>query len=67
MSKGKVKFKKASNTDRHRHTMRIVSSDVCRLCKQQCARGIAYMNRMEEPGAVGYGVPCILTKGRAPK
>lgn len=40
--------------------MKLVTSDVCVACKAQCPRGIAYMRRMEVPGAVGMGVPCRL-------
>ena len=42
--------------------MKLVTSDICEACKSQCARGIAYMEQMRTPGAVGQGVPCILTK-----
>jgi hypothetical protein len=34
------------------------------VCKQQCARGLRYLAKMSEPGAVGNGVPCILTRKR---
>ncbi|HZG56454.1 hypothetical protein [Paenibacillus sp.] len=40
---------------------RIVTSEVCAACKSQCDRGIEYMEKMKQPGAVGRGVPCILT------
>jgi len=41
--------------------MKIVTSATCAACKSQCARGIAYLEQMEKPGAVGRGVPCVLT------
>ncbi|TLS51291.1 hypothetical protein FE782_16320 [Paenibacillus antri] len=40
---------------------RIVTSETCAVCKSQCARGIEYMEQMSKPGAVGRGVPCVLT------
>ena len=42
--------------------MRMVTSEVCEVCKTPCEIGMAYAARMREPGAVGKGVPCILTK-----
>jgi len=65
MTKNVKKKKELSAIDRSLSTMKTVSSDVCLVCKQQCERGIRYMERMSEPGAVGYGVPCILTRGKA--
>ncbi len=47
--------------------MKIVTSDVCEVCKQQCKRGIAYMDKMSGQGAIGFGVPCVLTRGKAYK
>lgn len=41
--------------------MKMVTSETCIACKSRCARGIEYMKQMEKPGAVGRGVPCILT------
>lgn len=66
------KVKKRSNLptstiDRNMFNMKVVTSDVCAVCKQQCERGIRYMEKMSQPGAVGYGVPCILTKGKGYK
>ena len=43
---------------------RIVTSETCAACTNQCARGIAYLEKMNRPGAVGRGVPCILTAYR---
>ncbi|WP_100400057.1 hypothetical protein [Bacillus sp. FJAT-44742] len=57
---------KVSPAEKHAHTMKVVTSETCFSCKKQCARGIAYMEKMSQPGAIGKGVPCILTKGRAP-
>jgi len=53
--------------DKNRFNMKIVTADTCQACKQQCARGIRYLEKMAQPGAEGRGVPCILTKGRAYK
>lgn len=66
------KIKKRSNLqtstiDRNMFNMKVVTSDVCAVCKQQCERGIRYMEKMSLPGAVGFGVPCILTKGKGYK
>ena len=41
---------------------KIVTSETCAVCKSQCARGIDYLERMSRPGAVGRGVPCVLTR-----
>jgi hypothetical protein len=45
-------------------TMRVVESSVCEVCKRQCARGIRNLAYMSIPGAIGQGVPCILTRKR---
>lgn len=42
--------------------MKLVTSQVCEVCKTPCADGISYRERMRVPGAVGKGIPCILTK-----
>jgi hypothetical protein len=59
------KHKKApQSTDNGRqHYMKMVTVDTCIQCKQQCARGLAYIEKMMKPGTIGHGVPCILTKG----
>lgn len=63
--KGKgSKKKKELSSGRPQYTMRIVESSTCAVCRQQCARGLRYLDKMSEPGAVGKGVPCILTKKR---
>lgn len=56
-----------SGLDRNRFNMKVVTSDVCGSCKTRCARGIRYMERMNEPGSAGKGVPCILTRGKGYK
>ncbi|MCM3126310.1 MULTISPECIES: hypothetical protein [unclassified Paenibacillus] len=61
MAKGKVS-KGGSSKEKVRTSMKLVTSDVCEVCKTPCERGMAYAERMREPGAVGKGVPCILTK-----
>ncbi|WCN37834.1 hypothetical protein [Aneurinibacillus uraniidurans] len=54
--------------DRNRFNMKVVTSDKCRVCTQQCQRGLAYLAKMAQPGTnIGKGVPCILTKGKAYK
>lgn len=58
-----VKRKKTSSAGSY--NMKLVTSDVCEVCKQQCPRGIRYMERMRRPGAAGKGVPCILTRYKA--
>ena len=55
-----------SQIDRNQFNMKVVTSDVCAKCFK-CQRGIDYFERMQVPGAIGYGVPCILTKGKAYK
>lgn len=61
--KTKGKKNTPTNTDKHQYQMKVVTSDVCSRCRK-CARGIRYLEKMSEPGAVGKGVPCILTKTR---
>ncbi|ARK30889.1 hypothetical protein [Halalkalibacter krulwichiae] len=56
---------KISANEKYQFTMRMVTSDTCFSCKSQCARGLDYLEKMSTPGAIGKGVPCILTKGRA--
>ncbi|WP_058301755.1 hypothetical protein [Gorillibacterium timonense] len=68
MAKAAAKKKEPlSSHDKNRYNMKVVSSDTCQVCKQQCPRGIRYLEHMAKPGAVGHGVPCILTQGRAYK
>ncbi len=47
--------------------MKVVTVDTCIACKTQCERGIQYIAKMSLPGAIGRGVPCILTKGKGYK
>lgn len=65
--KVKKKNEPPSGMDRSRFNMKLVTSDVCAACKQQCARGIRYLDQMSVPGSQGNGVPCILTRGKAYK
>ncbi|MGC4377909.1 hypothetical protein WD019_13320 [Fictibacillus sp. Mic-4] len=53
--------------NKYEHTMKMVTSDTCIACRTKCARGIAYIEKMSEPGTIGYGVPCHLTKGKGMK
>lgn len=67
MSKGKAGNSKAAKKKQHvsdhkQVSYKLVLSDACAVCKTPCARGMKYLARMQEPGAVGKGVPCILTK-----
>ncbi|MFC4778417.1 hypothetical protein ACFO9Q_16595 [Paenibacillus sp. GCM10023252] len=64
MSKGKGKAvkKKTASTDKKQFHYKLVMSGTCAVCKTPCARGMDYLERMSEPGAVGKGVPCILTR-----
>ncbi|WP_036745756.1 hypothetical protein [Paenibacillus sp. UNC451MF] len=66
MSGKKVKKKNTpvSSIDKNKFNMKIVTSDVCSRCRK-CERGLRYLEKMSQPGAVGKGVPCILTKGKA--
>ncbi|WP_139488271.1 hypothetical protein [Brevibacillus dissolubilis] len=56
--------KKGPSPENAQPQMKIVSSSSCAVCKQPCARGMQYLERMKQPGAVGKGVPCILTLGK---
>ncbi|MWV45181.1 hypothetical protein GRF59_16265 [Paenibacillus sp. HJL G12] len=62
MVKSKGKKPSQAKSEKMHKGMRLVTSQVCEVCKTPCARGMAYAARMREPGAVGKGVPCILTK-----
>ncbi|WP_421617743.1 hypothetical protein ACAF76_009765 [Brevibacillus sp. TJ4] len=64
MAKSKIK-KKHARQHPNQTQMKIVTSQTCMACQQQCARGLAYLEKMAEPGAIGFGVPCILTKRQA--
>ncbi|RBW68990.1 hypothetical protein [Bacillus taeanensis] len=56
-----------SDVNKHQYNMKVVHSGICEACKTKCVRGISYIEKMSQPGAVGYGIPCILTKGKAYK
>jgi hypothetical protein len=56
-----------SSLDRNRFNMKVVTSDVCKVCKTQCPRGLRYLEQMSVPGGIGKGVPCILTRGKGYK
>ncbi|WNR43237.1 hypothetical protein MJB10_19280 [Paenibacillus roseipurpureus] len=60
--KGKSVKKKKELSNRPQYTMRIVESATCSVCKTPCSRGMRYLSMMSQPGAVGKGVPCILTR-----
>lgn len=62
---GKKVIKKKASSDSHQPQMKIVTSDVCAVCRTPCTRGLQYLARMSEPGAVGTGVPCVLTLPKA--
>jgi len=53
--------KKKVHAENVQPQMKIVLSDVCAVCKTPCRRGLAYLERMSQPGARGNGVPCVLT------
>ncbi|HZG18320.1 MAG TPA: hypothetical protein VE710_25410 [Candidatus Bathyarchaeia archaeon] len=63
MAKGKkVKAKTSAATQQPQ--MKIVTASTCQVCKQPCQRGMRYLERMKQPGTIGFGVPCILTLGK---
>ncbi|WP_289138768.1 hypothetical protein [uncultured Brevibacillus sp.] len=62
MAKSKKAKKKNTRQHPNQHNLKIVTSSTCQACKQQCARGLAYLEQMSQPGKIGFGVPCILTK-----
>jgi hypothetical protein len=66
MSKNKKAKKNTpvSSIDKNQYNMKVVLSDVCAKCRK-CERGIRYLEKMSVPGAVGQGVPCMLTRGKA--
>jgi len=61
MSKVNKKKKSAAAAEQRRAQMKIVTSDVCAVCKTPCKRGLDYLAQLSQPGAVGQGVPCVLT------
>jgi len=66
MAKGKKK-KSAAAAEQKKAQMKIVTADVCAVCPTPCSRGLAYLAKMKAPGAIGNGVPCVLTlPGRQP-
>lgn len=66
--KGNSKVSKYDQAvNKYAHTQKMVTSSTCISCKTQCARGLAYIDKMSKPGEIGYGVPCHLTKGKGMK
>lgn len=61
----KAKKKQPTPNSNNSFQMKMVTSDVCLVCKKQCARGLRYLDKMSQPGATGNGVPCILTRYKA--
>ncbi|ADC51856.1 hypothetical protein BpOF4_19085 [Alkalihalophilus pseudofirmus OF4] len=55
---------KKTPSEKYAFTQKMVTSETCIKCSTPCARGMAYVEKMKEPGAVGKGVPCHLTKGK---
>jgi hypothetical protein len=64
MAKKVLNKKELSSANRTQYHLKLVTSDVCEVCKKQCSAGIRYMEFMRIPGHVGRGVPCILTRSR---
>ncbi|MFY0544239.1 hypothetical protein [Brevibacillus sp. H7] len=64
MAKAKKIKKKVTRQHPNQLNLKIVTSTTCQVCKQQCKRGLQYMEKMSQPGAIGYGVPCILTRDK---
>jgi hypothetical protein len=60
--KGKVAKKKQLTSDHKQANYKLVLSHTCEVCKTPCARGMGYLARMRQPGALGKGVPCVLTR-----
>ncbi|THF73877.1 hypothetical protein [Cohnella fermenti] len=58
---GKKVIKKKKSPDSERPQMKVVTSDTCAACRTPCHRGLSYLARMSQPGAMGNGVPCVLT------
>ncbi|WP_368504212.1 hypothetical protein AB3N04_19500 [Alkalihalophilus sp. As8PL] len=55
---------KKTASEKYAYTLKSVTSETCIKCKTPCSRGMAYVEKMSAPGAIGKGVPCILTKGK---
>ncbi|MDT8861423.1 hypothetical protein N0O92_14475 [Alkalihalobacillus sp. MEB130] len=64
-SKKKKAAPKITPSEKYQYTMKMVTSATCFSCKYQCERGLRYLDKMSKPGAIGKGVPCHLTKGKA--
>lgn len=60
-SGGGAKKKKGGKDQIHQPQMKIVTSDTCERCQTRCSRGIAYIEKMRQPGSIGLGTPCPLT------
>ncbi|KHF40678.1 hypothetical protein LQ50_07705 [Halalkalibacter okhensis] len=56
---------KMTASEKYQYTMKVVTSATCIACKKQCTRGLQYIEKMSKPGAIGKGVACHLTKGKA--
>lgn len=61
-AKGKAVSKNQVRSERKQIHYKLVLSETCAVCKTPCSRGMNYFEQMQKPGAVGYGVPCVLTK-----
>ncbi len=66
-SKNKKAAPKITIHEKHQFTMKVVTSSTCDVCKQQCQKGLQYLEKMSKPGALGKGVACHLTKGKVIK
>ncbi|MGF7049186.1 hypothetical protein J2T13_003694 [Paenibacillus sp. DS2015] len=62
MVKAKSKKPGQAKGEKTRRGLKIVTSEVCEVCKTPCSAGMEYAARMRIPGALGKGIPCILTK-----
>lgn len=62
MVKAKSKKPAQHKGEKVRRGMKIVTSDICEVCKTPCPAGMEYAAHMRIPGAAGKGIPCILTK-----
>lgn len=65
MVKAKSKQIVQPKSEKVKKEMKLVLSHICEICKTPCADGIHYREKMRIPGAVGNGVPCILTKPKS--
>lgn len=55
MARNFKKKKLTQTLNENQYNMKVVTSETCQTCKTKCKRGMAYLEKMSQPGAIGYG------------